>query len=91
MQERALSNWPAQVPKPQIPEPTLILQLRALSVVRNPSQPCATIQPRRSLPVEGPAPEPLDQLPCCCVLARALPDKFLSPIKAFYNCVLSNS
>ncbi len=46
---------PAQVPKPPIPEPKLILQPRALSVVRNPSQPCAILQSLGSLPVEDPA------------------------------------
>ncbi len=103
--ERVLNNWPARIPKPHITKPTLILQPRALPVFRNPSQPCATLQSLRSLPIYDPVQEPLDLLLRCCVLPAsrpvfctpsltlcytlALPDKSLTPIRAFYKCLLS--
>ncbi len=56
---------PVQVSEPPISEPRLIIKLRALSVVRNPSQ--------RPHPIKDSAQEPLDHPSRCCVLATSLP------------------
>ncbi len=71
--ERVLSNWPAQIPKPHFPKSTLILQLHGLPVFRNPSQPFATLQSLRSLPIYDPVQEALGHFLRCCVLAASRP------------------
>ncbi len=55
----------AQVSEPPISEPRLIIKLRALSVVRNPSL--------RPPPVKDSAQETLDHPSRCCILAASLP------------------